>query len=60
MSTTSAPVHAAPAPTPVRNGQRPYDLAQLREWAAKNKITVPSRGRIPAAIVEQYQAAGGH
>jgi hypothetical protein len=58
---------------PVRNGstngahrkssakaQRSYDIKQLREWAGKNKIAVPSRGRIPGAVVEQYQAAGGH
>jgi hypothetical protein len=48
--------------TPARTAPsvgRSYDLVQLREWAGKNKIAVPSRGRIPAAIVEQYQAAGG-
>jgi hypothetical protein len=39
---------------------RDYDLAQLREWAGSNGIAVPSRGRIPLAIVEQYRAAGGH
>jgi hypothetical protein len=38
---------------------RDYDLVQLREWAGKSEITVPARGRIPAAIVEQYRAAGG-
>src|SRR4051794_11230453 len=38
---------------------RGYDLVQLREWAGKNKITVPSRGRIPSAVVDQYLAAGG-
>jgi hypothetical protein len=38
---------------------RGYDLIQLREWAGKNKINVPSRGRIPGAVVEQYLAAGG-
>jgi hypothetical protein len=38
---------------------RSYDLVQLREWAVKNKVKVPSRGRIPGAVVEQYQAAGG-
>ena len=39
--------------------QRGYDLVQLREWAGKNKITVPSRGRIPSTVVDQYLAAGG-
>jgi hypothetical protein len=48
--------------TPARSAPpagRNYDLVQLREWAGKNKIAIPSRGRIPAAIVEQYQVAGG-
>ena len=39
--------------------KRGYDLTQLREWAGANKVTVPSRGRIPQAVVEQYKAAGG-
>ena len=38
---------------------RSYDLVQLREWAGKNKIQVPSRGRIPGSVVDQYLAAGG-
>jgi hypothetical protein len=38
---------------------RDYDLAQLREWAAENEIAIPSRGRVPQAVVEQYRAAGG-
>ncbi len=40
-----------------RNG-RGYDLAELREWAGANKIAIPSRGRIPQAIVEQYKGSG--
>ena len=38
---------------------RDYDIVQLREWAAANDIAVPSRGRIPQAVLEQYKAAGG-
>jgi hypothetical protein len=38
--------------------ERPYEISDLREWAGKNKIKVPQRGRIPAAVVEQYLAAG--
>ena len=45
--------------TPVRGADRGYDLVQLREWAGKNKIALPKRGRIPAVVVAQYQAAGG-
>ena len=37
---------------------RPYEISDLREWAGKNTIKVPQRGRIPAAVVEQYLAAG--
>jgi len=40
-------------------GTRDYDLAQLREWAAANEIAIPSRGRVPQTVVEQYKAAGG-
>ena len=37
--------------------QRDYSLADLREWAAKNKITLPPRGRIPRSIVEQFKTS---
>ena len=45
-----------------RNGAKPsrgFDLANLREWAGANGVAVPSRGRIPQTVVEQYKAAGG-
>lgn len=42
--------------------QRRIDVAAdpraVRAWARANRITVPERGRIPAAIIEQYRAAG--
>ena len=44
------------------NGAKPgrgFDLARLREWADANGVSVPLRGRIPQAVVEQYRAAGG-
>jgi hypothetical protein len=50
---------AAATRKPAAKAQRPYDIAQLREWAGKNKVKVPSRGRIPTAVVEQYRANGG-
>src|ERR1700712_5271068 len=31
-------------------GQRDFDIAALRTWAAKKNIDVPARGRIPGAI----------
>lgn len=33
------------------------DARAVREWAQENGITVSARGRVPAEIVEQYQAA---
>ena len=39
--------------------KRDFNLVQLREWAGANGVAVPSRGRIPKAVVEQYKAAGG-
>jgi hypothetical protein len=45
----------------VSNGTagRGFDVGSLREWAAANHIQIPSRGRIPKAIVAEYHAAGG-
>ncbi len=39
--------------------KRNFDIVQLREWASANEVAVPSRGRIPQAVVAQYKAAGG-
>ena len=42
--------------------QRRVDVAAdpraVRAWARANRISVPERGRIPGAVVEQYRAAG--
>ena len=49
--------------TPSTNGaglKRDFDITQLREWAGTNKVAIPSRGRIPQAVVNQYKQAGGH
>jgi hypothetical protein len=42
-----------------REPDRDFDLAQLRQWAAKTGVAVPRRGRIPRSVVEQYKVAGG-
>jgi hypothetical protein len=42
-----------------KRDERGYDIAQLREWAGRNKISLPSRGRIPGAVVEQYRMTVG-
>ena len=41
-----------------RKAQRDYDIVQLREWARSNGVEVPSRGRIPQTVVDQYKASG--
>lgn len=33
------------------------DAKQVRAWAAAQGIEVPARGKLPAEVVEQYQAA---
>lgn len=38
-----------------RAGQRDY--APVREWAAGNGYTLSERGRVPAAVLEAYDAA---
>ncbi|CAN7342549.1 Lsr2 family protein [Microbacterium sp. LjRoot45] len=38
-----------------RAGQRDY--APVREWAARNGYTLSERGRVPAAVLEAYDAA---
>lgn len=38
-----------------RSQQRDY--GPIREWAAKNGFTVSERGRVPASVLEAYDAA---
>lgn len=33
------------------------DAKTIRAWAAENSFDVPSRGRIPASVIEAYKAA---
>ena len=60
-----AAAHAQPSPVArgrsasARSNERDYDLVELREWAARKKVKVPARGRVPRAVVDQYKAAGG-
>lgn len=44
-----APVEPEPAPQP--------DAKAVRAWAAEQGIEVPPRGKLPADVVERYQAA---
>src|SRR5664279_2887522 len=34
------------------------DPRAVRAWAKANRVPVPERGRIPAAVLERYRAAG--
>ncbi|GLY13512.1 Lsr2 family protein [Kineosporia rhizophila] len=43
------------APKRVSTG---VDNRAVRAWAASNGIELSERGRIPAHVIEQYQAAG--
>jgi hypothetical protein len=45
---SAGPRHVPTAPDP----------AAVRAWAAANSIRVSDRGRIPAAVLAQFQAAG--
>lgn len=38
-----------------RSGQQ--DFSGIREWAKKNGYQVSERGRVPASVVEAYEAA---
>ncbi len=51
---------AAPGRSSSLGGQRrstPRDYAPIRAWAAKNGFTVSARGRVPASVLEAYDAA---
>jgi nucleoid-associated protein Lsr2 len=56
---SGAPAAKRAAKKPTAATKRDYDLVALREWAGANGVAVPSRGRIPQTVVEQYRASGG-
>jgi hypothetical protein len=39
------------------NGRGNSDAKQIREWARTQGVEVPSKGRIPVAVREQYTSA---
>ncbi|WJN63145.1 Lsr2-like DNA bridging protein [Streptomyces phage phiScoe44] len=47
----------APARRTRRNGK--VDHAAVRQWAAENGVEVAATGRIPKAVIEQYQGRQG-
>ena len=50
-------VGAASKPAPARRSRGKGDLDAIRSWARENGHTVSERGRVPAAVVEAYEAA---
>ena len=46
-----------PRSRPARSAPRRERSGDIRAWARKQGITVSDRGRIPASVIEQYQAA---
>jgi hypothetical protein len=41
-----------------RRGPDALDTRKVREWAKGQGIDVKERGRVPAEVIEKYQAAG--
>jgi hypothetical protein len=48
-----------PVRRPIRTAASRQRSGDIRAWAKDNGIAVSERGRIPASVVEQYQAATG-
>jgi nucleoid-associated protein Lsr2 len=49
----------APARRAARTAASRQRSGDIRAWAKQRGLAVSERGRIPASVVEQYQAAGG-
>ena len=47
-----------PSGVRVRRVKTPNDPAAVRAWAASHGLDVSSRGRVPAHVIAQYEAAG--
>ena len=44
---------------PIRTAASRQRSGDIRAWAKDHGIAVSERGRIPASVVQQYEAAGG-
>jgi hypothetical protein len=42
-----------------RRGGTAVNTAKVREWAKEQGIEIKDRGRVPAGVLEQYQAVTG-
>jgi hypothetical protein len=49
----------APARRSGRTAATRQRSGDIRAWAKQHSLVVSERGRIPASVVEQYEAAGG-
>jgi hypothetical protein len=49
----------APSRRPGRTAANRQRSGDIRAWAKEHGLAVSERGRIPASVVEQYNAAGG-
>ena len=54
----STPARSTARTTQPTSAETPVDPATVRAWASAHRITVSTRGRIPAAVVAQFRAAG--
>jgi len=45
-------------PTSSSSTQSQVDTKAVRAWAASNGIELSNRGRVPADVIQKYQAAG--
>lgn len=45
-------------PAVPRQVETPVDPRAVRAWATSRDLPLPSKGRIPDAVVEQFRAAG--
>jgi hypothetical protein len=45
---------------PGRTAANRQPSGDIRAWAKEQGLAVSERGRIPASVVDQYNAAGGH
>jgi ATPase subunit of ABC transporter with duplicated ATPase domains len=53
LAAAKAALRGKPAPTAAPTG----DAKAIRAWAAANGVECPTRGKVPAAVVEAYRAA---
>lgn len=53
LAAAKAALRGKPAPTAAATG----DAKAIRAWAAANGVECPTRGKVPAAVVEAYRAA---